>query len=87
MTETGLDGLVRWVAIVEPDSAVKQSFPIAVYQDAEGGFKATYGSEPGAMLVRPDGHLAWRGESWRDPGLGRQWKRTFVCNVHDSTRS
>jgi 2-polyprenyl-6-methoxyphenol hydroxylase-like FAD-dependent oxidoreductase len=76
--ETGLTSLMRSVAIVEPAARTNHQFNLAVYQDADGGFKETYGSGPFAMLVRPDGHLAWRGESWRDPALRRQFDRTFV---------
>jgi 2-polyprenyl-6-methoxyphenol hydroxylase-like FAD-dependent oxidoreductase len=75
----GLAGFLRLVAIVEAGADAKQVFTVPVYQDVDGGFKATYGSTPFAMLVRPDGHLAWRGESWREPALWRQLDRTFVC--------
>lgn len=37
--------------------------------DAEGAFAAAYGQEEGAWLVRPDGHIGWRGGHWSDPGL------------------
>ncbi|EDY38869.1 pentachlorophenol 4-monooxygenase [Cyanobium sp. PCC 7001] len=33
---------------------------LAVIADAAGQFAASYGSEPQALLVRPDGHIAWR---------------------------
>jgi hypothetical protein len=70
--------VMRSVAIVEPGARANHLFNLAVYQDADGGFKETHGSRPFAMLVRPDGHLAWRGESWRDPALRHQFDRTFV---------
>jgi hypothetical protein len=57
---------------------------VPVYQDAGGGFKAAYGSKRFAMLVRPDGHLAWRGESWREPALRRQLDRTFAHGPYRS---
>jgi hypothetical protein len=51
---------LRLAAIVEPGETAAQPFTVTVYQDAGGGFKAEYGSKRFAMLVRPDGHLAWR---------------------------
>jgi hypothetical protein len=70
--------VMRSAAIFEPGARTYDLFNLPVCQDADGGFKKTYGSRPLAMLVRPDGHLAWRGESWRDPALRRQFDRTFV---------
>lgn len=76
----GLQGLMRCVAIVATGAtgATASQWPgVAVYSDAEGTFGKAYGLHSFAMLVRPDGHLAWRGESWRDAGLLRQVDRTF----------
>ncbi|GGC59423.1 FAD-dependent monooxygenase [Chelatococcus reniformis] len=42
---------------------------LVVLHDPDGAFLAFYG-EAGAFLVRPDGHIGWRGRSWRDAGLG-----------------
>ncbi len=81
--ETGLAGFLRRVAILEPGVAAAQPFTVPVYQDAGGEFKAAYGSKRFAMLIRPDGHLAWRGESWREPALRRQLDRTFVQGLTD----
>jgi hypothetical protein len=72
-----LDGLLRSAAIVEPGRPVTHLPKLSVYQDAEGAFGAAYGSRRAAFLVRPDGYLAWRGESWRDPGLVRYFEKTF----------
>jgi hypothetical protein len=77
-SETGLTSVMRSVAIVEPGVRTNHLFNLPVYRDADGGFKESYGSRSFAMLVRPDGHLAWRGESWRDPALRRLFDRTFV---------
>ncbi len=82
---TGLAGFLRIAAIVEPGVLAAQLFTVPVYQDAGGGFKAAYGSKRFTMLVRPDGHLAWRGQSWREPALRRQLDRTFF--VHGPYRS
>jgi 2-polyprenyl-6-methoxyphenol hydroxylase-like FAD-dependent oxidoreductase len=85
--ETGLAGLMRLVAVVEPGACAQQRFALPVYQDSDEEFKETFGSRPFAMLVRPDGHLAWRGESWRDPALRRQLDRTFVRQAPAAIKS
>ncbi len=76
--ELRLQGLLRLVAIVAAGANAKPPFVLPVYQDAGGQFKAAYGAAPFAMLVRPDGHLAWRGDSWRDPALRRYTERMFI---------
>jgi len=63
------------------------SFANLPINDAEGRFKETYGSKPFAMLVRPDGYLAWRGNSWREAALRRQLDRTFVPKEPSEVRS
>jgi 2-polyprenyl-6-methoxyphenol hydroxylase-like FAD-dependent oxidoreductase len=42
---------------------------VALYHDAEGSFAKAFGAPDAAFLVRPDGHVGWRGTSHRDPGL------------------
>lgn len=46
--------------------------------DAEGGFAEAFGGDARAVLVRPDGHIGWRGPSWRSPGLDAYMGRIFV---------
>ena len=70
------------MAIVEPGTRVPQWPKLSVYQDGDGGFAKTYGSQPAALLVRPDGYLAWRGESWRDAGLTSCLEKTFSRFAH-----
>jgi hypothetical protein len=70
--------VMRSVAIVEPGARTNHLFNLPVYQDADGRFKETYGSRPFALLVRPDCHLCWHGESWRDLALRHQLDRAFV---------
>jgi len=75
--EIGLRGLLRSVAIVEPAIRVPQLPRLSIYHDADGSFAAAYGGQPTALLIRPDGYLAWRGDSWRDAGLMRYFEKTF----------
>ena len=49
----------------------------AGYADAGGEFRRTFGPGPLALLVRPDGYLAWRGTEWQDAGLVDQLARVF----------
>lgn len=42
---------------------------IALYRDAETTFAEKYGTPGMSYLIRPDGHVGWRGASCRDPGL------------------
>ncbi len=44
---------------------------VPVLQDARGRAHAAWGEGPGAILVRPDGHVAWRGSMGGDQGLER----------------
>jgi 2-polyprenyl-6-methoxyphenol hydroxylase-like FAD-dependent oxidoreductase len=59
--------LVRVMAVVE--GAPTQHPSLTVVGDKGNGFAKAYGAA-GAILVRPDGHIGWRGASWRHPGLG-----------------
>lgn len=44
---------------------------VPVLQDARGRAHGAWGDGPGAILVRPDGHVAWRGGMSGDEGLER----------------
>ena len=59
---------LRVVAIAAAHDAEDQP-GIALHHDRQGGFAEAYGAQAASFLVRPDGHLGWRGQSWRDPGL------------------
>ncbi len=61
-------GCLRVVAVTTP--AAHRAVPgVALLEDPSGAFAAAYGPEPMSYLVRPDGHLGWRGRSWREAGL------------------
>lgn len=59
---------VRVIGIAEGDSMAERP-RVALYHDADGGFAAAYDGGGATFLIRPDGHVGWRGPSWRDPGL------------------
>ena len=56
----GLADRVRVVAIAPAGSAPAWRYHIRCLVDAEGGYAAAYCTEA-AYLVRPDGHVGWRG--------------------------
>ncbi|WP_353645133.1 FAD-dependent monooxygenase [Mesorhizobium sp. WSM2239] len=63
----------QWEPFVRVAAIARTQLPgtpyLAGLLDAEGGFVDAYGSDARAILVRPDGYIAWRGPSWRAPGL------------------
>ena len=50
---------------------------LTILHDPDGGFGEAYGTEAGAILVRPDGHIGWRGASWRQRGLAAYFETMF----------
>jgi 2-polyprenyl-6-methoxyphenol hydroxylase-like FAD-dependent oxidoreductase len=66
--------LVRVIAVVDGEPTQHPS--VTVVGDKEKGFAKAYGTA-GAILVRPDGHIGWRGTSWRHPGLGEYLDMLF----------
>jgi 2-polyprenyl-6-methoxyphenol hydroxylase-like FAD-dependent oxidoreductase len=58
---------VRTVAITAMDA--DEAHGVAVLHDRDSSFRKSYGSEEAAFLIRPDGHIGWRGRSFRDGGL------------------
>ncbi len=74
--QTRLSGCLRVVAI-SPSAAPEEPPGVALYRDAEGRFAAAYGRAEAAFLVRPDGHIGWRGGSWAEPGLLAYFDRLF----------
>lgn len=69
---------VRVIAITAETDLVDQA-RIAVYRDVEGQFSQCYGTEVTTLLVRPDGHIGWRGASWRDADLIVYLDQTVQC--------
>ncbi|WP_375293351.1 hypothetical protein [Siccirubricoccus sp. G192] len=66
------------VAAIAPGAGLPEWPGLAFYHDAEGAFAAAYGKGEAAFLVRPDGHIGWRGPSWRDPGLAAHLDRILT---------
>jgi 2-polyprenyl-6-methoxyphenol hydroxylase-like FAD-dependent oxidoreductase len=79
--------LAAWARQVRPDLRVAvvvgsetdaPALPgVTMLSDPSGAFGRAYGARTLACLVRPDGHLAWRGHSWRDAGLHAHLRRQF----------
>jgi 2-polyprenyl-6-methoxyphenol hydroxylase-like FAD-dependent oxidoreductase len=66
---------VRVVAIGIGD--LPDTYGVASYRDAEGMFAKVYGSQAATFLVRPDGYIGWRGQSWDDASLRAHITRIF----------
>jgi hypothetical protein len=62
-------GLRVRMAAIAPDPHCAECPGVALYHDAEGTVRTTYGAEDAAFLIRPDGYIGWRGPSWRDRRL------------------
>ncbi len=67
---------LRIVAITAIDGPADQP-GISIFHDAQGNFADAFGNQQASFLVRPDGHIGWRGQSWRDPGLIDYLNRMF----------
>ena len=65
---------LRVIAITDAPS--DDRYGITTLHDAAGEFSAAYGAA-GAWLIRPDGHVAWRGPSAAHPGLADMLGRVF----------
>ena len=70
---TRIAGL-RVVAVTE--AAMDDRHGVTMLHDAAGEFAAAYGGAA-AWLVRPDGHIAWRGPAASHPGLDDVLARVF----------
>jgi hypothetical protein len=51
------------------DTEFADLFGLACYRDADGAFAKAYGRHNTMFLVRPDGHIGWRGDLWHRDGL------------------
>jgi hypothetical protein len=56
---------------------------VSLYHDHEAAFARAYGAEPLSFLIRPDGHIGWRGWSWRERSLREHLDRI----LYSSSRS
>ncbi len=65
---------IRVVAITTGPAA--DAPHLTVLADPDGTFAQAYGA--GALLVRPDGYIGWRGASGRSPGLAAYLERVFA---------
>lgn len=74
--DASLGDRLRVVAVMRGET-VSVGPDVTLLDDGTGAFAAAYGSDELALLVRPDGHVGWRGRTWRDPGLQDYLERMF----------
>ena len=65
------------IVVVASDASGPAIPGAALLEDRLGTFAAAYGRRTTSYLVRPDGHLGWRGRSWREAGLQEHLRRMF----------
>ncbi|GJD66825.1 FAD-dependent monooxygenase [Methylobacterium frigidaeris] len=65
------------VVVIARDVAGHALLGAELLEDRGRAFAAAYGDRAMSYLVRPDGHLGWRGRSWRDAGLQEHLRRVF----------
>jgi 2-polyprenyl-6-methoxyphenol hydroxylase-like FAD-dependent oxidoreductase len=61
--------LRAWAVLSPGESVSDLPEDIARLQDGLGQARDAWGEGPGALLVRPDGHVGWRGRPRLDPAL------------------
>ncbi len=71
-----LGSRLRVVAISAIEGLADQP-GISLFHDRQGHFSDNFGVGQASFLVRPDGYIGWRGQSWRDPGLIGYLDRMF----------
>jgi 2-polyprenyl-6-methoxyphenol hydroxylase-like FAD-dependent oxidoreductase len=59
---------------------------VTLLEDREGRFAEAYSSLATSLLVRPDGYLAWRGRSWKEPSL-QAYLAAILRNVISNHRT
>ena len=62
------EGVPIRVVAVGPEDVPDQP-GATILHDPTNALAQAFGTSLGAVLVRPDGYIGWRGRSWRDPGL------------------
>jgi hypothetical protein len=76
---------LRVVAVTAIDGLPDQP-GISILHDRQGGFGDAFGAQQASFLVRPDGHIGWRGQSWQDPGLIEHLGRMFSVSNHAKSK-
>ena len=72
-----LGARLRIVAVMATAGLPEQP-GLVLLHDPERAVAAACGAPPSSLLVRPDGHIGWRGRSWREPGLRIHLERMFA---------
>ena len=80
LRELGIFDIVRAAAIAPAEQLWEAPPQLPVYIDSVGSFSKMFGKEALALLVRPDGYLAWRGQDLGDAGLAHHLTRVFVSS-------
>jgi hypothetical protein len=75
---------LRAAIVAGPTVDAAEQPGIALYHDAEQRFAAAYGSKEAAYLIRPDGHIGWRGRSCMGPSLMMYLHRIFPSATAES---
>ncbi|WP_425452603.1 hypothetical protein [Methylobacterium radiodurans] len=65
------------VVVVAHDAAGHTLPGAELLEDRARAFTEVYGDQAMSCLVRPDGHLGWRGRSWRDASFQEHLRRLF----------
>ncbi|MCJ2049290.1 FAD-dependent monooxygenase [Methylobacterium sp. J-070] len=71
-----LSGYLR-VVVVASDTSDHAIPRAELLEDRLGTFAAAYGGQAMSYLVRPDGHIGWRGPSWQDAGFRDHLRKLF----------
>lgn len=77
-------GNVRCALITNTSAQTDQPFGFAHYHEADQSFQKLVGNSPAALLIRPDGYIAWRAASWDNDGLSRFLDRLFTPTAASS---
>ena len=70
--------LGSWAVLAHQECAAQIPGSLPYLVDRLGQVRASWGQGPGAILVRPDGHVAWRGRPTVDQDLGRLLTRVSL---------
>jgi 2-polyprenyl-6-methoxyphenol hydroxylase-like FAD-dependent oxidoreductase len=63
------------IAAIAAGNGLPEQPVVSLYHDREGAFARAYGAEPLSFLIRPDGHIGWRGWSWREASFEKHLER------------